>query len=82
MLAALDFFDAVPDAYGVDHDLGISVDDADNEERVEIPSTEIEISQEQVSELESRVNPLDESDNFGVDLFTQTLQFIQSLTPI
>ena len=73
----------IPDAYSVNHDLGVSVDyDANIEEGVEIPSAEIEISQEQVSKLESRVNHLDETDDFGVDLFIQTLHFIQSLTPI
>ena len=77
-MAALDFFDTVPEMYGVDNDLGVSTDD--DEQGVEIPSTEIDMSSEQLSELESRVNPLGESDDFGADLFIQTVHLVQSFT--
>jgi hypothetical protein len=78
-LAALDFFDSVPETYGIDSDLGVS-DDEDDTEGVEIPPTELDLSSENISELQSSVNPLSESDDFGVDLFMQTLQIVQAFT--
>ena len=77
-MAALDFFDSVSETYGVENDLGVSTED--DEQGVEIPSTEIDISSKHVSELESQVNPLSESDDFGADLFIQTLHLMQSYT--
>ena len=67
-LAALDFFDSVPETYGIDSDLGVSGNDEDDEEGVEIPPTELNLSPENISELQSIVNPLSESEKFGVDL--------------
>ena len=68
-LAAVDFFDSVPDDYGTEED-GVS---PDNSEGVEIPSTSIHLSDEQLQLLQDRVNPLAESDNFGVELYEQVL---------
>ena len=79
-LSALDFFDTVPESYGVDNDLGVA-DDAEangDPEGVEIPATELDISPEQASELRSTVNPLAESENFGIDLFVQTVEVLRS----
>ena len=68
-LAAVDFFDSVPDDYGTEED-GVS---PDNSEGVEIPSASIHLSDEQLQLLQDRVNPLAESDNFGVELYEQVL---------
>ena len=54
--------------------------DKDDAEGVEIPPTEIDLSSENISELQSRVNPLSDSDEFGVDLFVQTLQNVEAFT--
>ena len=78
-LVALDFFDSVPETYGIDSDLGVSGDE-DDAEGVEIPPTEIDLSSENISELQSTVNPLSDSDGFGVDLFMQTLQIVETFT--
>ena len=77
-MAALDFFDSVSENYGIDNGLGVSMDS--DEQGVEIPPTEIDLSSEQVSELESRINPLGESDDFGADHFIQTLHLVQLFT--
>ena len=75
----MDFFDSVPETYDIDSDIGVS-DDEDDEEGVEVPPTELNLSPENISELQSRVNPLSESEEFGVDLFMQTLQILQAFT--
>ena len=79
-LSALDFFDTVAESYGVDSDLGVADDPEANEdpEGVEVPATELDISPEQTTELQSTVNPLGESDNFAIDIFMQTLEVLRS----
>lgn len=77
-LSALDFFDTVTETYGVDSDLGVTSDETDDEEGVEVPATDLDISPEQISELQSTVDPLGESEEFGVDLFMQTVEILQS----
>ena len=72
-LAAMDFFDSVPETYGIDSDFGVSGDEHDAE-GVEIPPTKRDLLSENIIELQSRVNLLSDSDEFGVDLFMQTLQ--------
>lgn len=73
-LTALDLFDSVPEFYGVDDHVGEDVD----EQGVEVPPTNLALSDEQLAELQSSVNPLDDSDEFGVDLYLRTLDLIQS----
>ena len=75
----MDFFDSVPETYGIDSDLGVSGDE-DDAEGVVIPPTEIDLSSENIGELQSRVNPLSDSDEFGVDLFMQILQIVEAFT--
>ena len=74
-LAALDFFNNVADDYGTDED-GIA--NPDNE-GVEIPPSEVQLTEEQVNELQQIVNPLTDCDDMGVDLYLQTLEFVQSV---
>ena len=40
-LSALDFFDTVTETYGVDSDLGVTSDETDDEEGVEVPATDL-----------------------------------------
>ena len=70
-----DFFDTVAESYGVDSDLGVADDPEANEdpEGVEVPATELDISLEQTTELQSTVN-----DNFAIDIFMQTLEVLRS----
>ena len=76
-LAALDFFSSVPDTYGIDDEAIATQQESDG---VEIPPLRINLSDEQISELQSRVLPLSESNNFGIDLYVRALEFIESLT--
>ena len=74
-MAALDFFNNVADDYGTDED-GIANPDS---EGVEIPPSEVQLTKEQVNELQQIVNPLTDCDDMGVDLYLQTLEFVQSV---
>ena len=78
-LSALDFLDTVTETYGVDSDLGVTGDEADEDpEGVEVPATKLDISSEQITKLQSTVNPLGESENFGINLFIQVQEILHS----
>ena len=71
-LAALDFFDEVSGIYGVDEE-GVGSHD---EEGVVIPSVDFQLTEEQFQELQRTVYPLSNSEDFGIDLYVRTLEFI------
>lgn len=66
----------MPPTYGIEHDLQVSL--ASDGEGVEVPPTDIGLSDEQMEELQSTVDPLKESQEFGIDLYLQTVQLILS----
>ena len=70
---AVDFFH-VEDNYGVEEE-GVVGDDGG----VEIPMNHIQLSEAQYSELQSRIDPLMESDDFGVELYEHTLDFLRTV---
>jgi len=74
-LTALDFFESVPKTYGVVND-PLNSDATDDS--IEIPSTELDISNDQLQQLQAEVNQLSNSNEFGVDLYTHTLAIIRS----
>ena len=63
-LVALDFFDRVTEDYGID-DEDSAIDNSD--EGVPIPRSAIHLSDQQYELLQSEVDPLDASDNYGID---------------
>lgn len=71
---AVDFFDHVEDNYGVEEE-GVVMNDGG----VEIPENRIQLSGAQYSELQSRIDPLTDSDDFGVELYERTLDFLQTV---
>lgn len=67
-LVALDFFDQVSDSYGI-----YEVEDlplVEDEEGVVVPPIDFSLTDEQLGELQSRVDPLNDSENMGIDLYT------------
>ena len=74
---ALDFFEEVLDTYGIEDTGNTSVDD--DEQGIEVPPIDIRISEQQMEMLQNLVNPLDSSEEFGVDLFESTKAFMGSL---
>ena len=73
-LPALDFFQTVPEDYGFEEE-GIAPDD---ESETQVPPIAIESTEEQLAELQSTVNPLENSDDYGVSLYLRTLQLLRS----
>ena len=74
-LAAVDFFSQVPENYGIEEDGVSTFDDA-----VEIPIVALTLSDTELATLRSLVNPLEHSDNFGINLYVKTLQFLAQRT--
>lgn len=75
---ALDFFDAVPDTYGIEGE-GVANGSSDSdEEGVVVPPVCFELTEEQFSLLQRTVNPLSTSEEFGIDLYIQTLEYLES----
>ena len=76
-MVAVDFFDNVQiDSYGVDEE-GLAIDDDDG--AIVIPENTFGLTEEQFLELQQQVNPLDASENHGIELYEHTFQFIINL---
>lgn len=63
---------------------GISYDDPTSEaeeySRVTVPETRLNINSQQLLQLQAQVNPLDESDNYAIELFQVTC-FVHLVIP-
>jgi len=77
-LTALDFFEQVPDSYGVDLEDGLVGDNSDSE-RVTIPQVSFQLIDKHLELLKHNVNPLDDSVNHGIELYERTLHFIYNI---
>ena len=75
-MPALDFFQSVPEDYGYEED-GTAPSE-DDEGGVEVPPLRIELTNDQVAELRANVNPLENSDDYGISLYLRTLQILHS----
>ena len=56
-----------PDIYGID--LEGPIPELQNEDSLVIPETNVTITQEETELLQYLVNPLTESDNYGIELY-------------
>ena len=74
---ALDFFEEVLDTYGIEDTGNVPMND--DEQGIEVPSIDTQISEQQIEALRNLVNPLESSEEFGIDLFESTKAFIESL---
>ena len=72
-LSALDFFG---DDYGIEDDGLTSQNDQSG---VNIPVNRFRLSEEHHATLEQRVNPLADSDNYGIELYQNTLEFLHEV---
>lgn len=69
-LVAVDFFSQVSESYGIEED-GITTSD----DEVVIPPIALTLSDTEQVRLQSLVDPLDHSDDYGINLYIDTLQF-------
>ena len=74
-LDALDFFDDVTESYGLDVDGPVS----SNEGNVVVPQVAVSLDSGSFSRLKQAINPLASSDDFGIDIFEDVLQFMSTV---
>lgn len=74
-MPALDFFQTVPEDYGFEDEGNGPEDD---EVGIEVPSIRIELTDDQLSELQTTISPLGVTDDYGVSLYLRTLQIIHA----
>lgn len=74
-LVALDFFENVSNEYGIQED-GAAVDGS---EGVHVPRNSIEISESQLDQLKQSFDPLEECQNYGIDIYLQVIGFLDAV---
>ncbi len=76
---ALDFFDGVnEEEYGVDEE-GLGIGSADDTGEVEVAESRLQLTPEHMVQLQQAINPLADSENYGIELYENTLHFIRTL---
>ena len=73
-LHGLDFFLNVNENYGVE-ELGLPPEEAGNQV-LSISDLQFHLMEDDLQQLQELVNPLQESHNYGIDLYLMTLQFV------
>ena len=75
---ALDFFKDILDTYGTKDTGNIPLDG--DEQGIEVPPINAQISEQHMRMLRNLVNPLDSSEEFGINLYESAKEFIVLLT--
>ena len=77
-LVAIDFLSRFQkDNYGIiEDDLAT---DENSIEGVPIPRSTVELSEEQFQQLQNLVNPLSESTDYGIDLYQEVIQYLDTI---
>ena len=78
-LSAFDFFQNVNEQYGIDPDGPVPSHDEDC--NVTIPGISLKFSDSDMLLLKQTIDPCTTSENYGLDLYEQTLSFISMLNP-
>ena len=76
-LIALDFFDHADSTYGIDEEGPVPSEDHNSV--VQIPECSYSISDAAFASLQQAIDPLSPSEEYGIDLYEQTLQFLDRL---
>ena len=79
-LTAMDFFEAIDEDYGIDPDGPTAADEDQN--GIVIPQTTLKFSDADNILLSQSVDPLGPSQDFGIDLYEQTVALITTFTPL
>ena len=72
----MDFFEEVNESYGLDNDGPLSLDE---EATLAVPHLNFELQSGDLEHLRQTVDPLARSDNFGIELYEQTVHFISHI---
>ena len=68
-MISLDFFDTVNDQYGIDEGHLTTNEDEVN----------VHLTSDQMQQIETTINPLASSDNYGIDLYIRTVDTVQRM---
>ena len=74
-LVALDFFDHIGGEYGVSYN---DPTPAEEPNSITVPEGRFSIPTHELSRLQEQVNPLSESENYGIDLYLSTIECLRS----
>lgn len=66
-----------PQEYGIDWDGPIPLTD-DDADQVTVPECECPLTEEQFTQLQDTILPLESSDNYGIDLFNAVVEHVQA----
>lgn len=69
------FFKTVDDDYGIDDDGPVPLE-ANSDEPIEVPLTEISLAQNLQRQLQLTIDPLRDSDCHGVDIYLAVVDFL------
>ena len=75
-LTAVDFFDHVSESYGISYN---DPTPAEEVESVTVPQSRLSLLPQELQQLQEEVNPLSESDNYGIDLYQSAVHCLRSL---
>lgn len=73
-LTALDYLDEVSEEYGIAEE-GLA---SNSDDRVEVPAVNIQLAEEDLTELQQSIDPLSDDGDFGINLYERTVQFVLS----
>ena len=80
-MTALDFFDDVTYLYGADDEPSYSpYSDEQDDEGVEIPEIDVHLTDENWEHLQALIDPLSDSNDFGIQLFLHAKVLVQLFT--
>lgn len=74
-MVSLDFFDTVNDRYGVDEGHFTNEDDVE----LVIPEVNVQLTSHQMQQIETTIDLLASSDNYGIELYTTTVDTVQQM---
>ena len=75
-LVALDFFEDVPEHYGVDEDGAAIANTADG---VTVPRISFQLSALELDELKQTIDPLENCQNYGIDIYLRVITYCSNL---
>ena len=78
-LPVFDYFDSVSDYYGSEDDDDIDVAVSLGNNALDLPPVDINLGEECLEILKLMVDPLSQSDSYGIDLYKRTLSILQEL---
>ena len=75
-IQALDFFEDVDNAYGIDENVTWA---PNAETTVNVPVTRVNVAPETYALLQAQIDPLAESYNFGIELYESAVRLLQAI---